>query len=148
MRMLVVLAGIYMFGSTGALGDEGLSAILVNVSGAIPGKGQVIVTLFDSDESYMAEPTFEAVGAIGTDGSVSVDLGAHVPGSYAVVVVYDENSDGELNTGLFGIPKEKIGFSNNAKGKFGPAKWKDAQFDLPTTDLQIDVQLKAAKPRK
>ena len=29
---------------------------------------------------------------------------------------------------LLGIPKEPFGFSNDAKGKFGPPKWQDAVF--------------------
>ena len=31
---------------------------------------------------------------------------------------------------MFGIPSEDYGFSNNAKGTFGPPKYDDAKFNL------------------
>jgi len=67
------------------------------------------------------------------------------PGEYAVTVVYDRNKDGKLNTGLFRIPTEKIGFSNNASRRFGPAKWSAAKFELIDADIQTEISLKKQK---
>jgi uncharacterized protein (DUF2141 family) len=61
-------------------------------------------------------------------------------GQYAVSVVYDQDSDGKMATGMFGIPKEPVGFSNNARGKFGPAKWKQTHFYL-AGDMRISIQV-------
>jgi len=72
---------------------------------------------------------------------VVLDFGSHPPGEYSVAVIYDENGNGELDTGLFGIPKEKIAFSNNAKGRFGPAKWEAARFVLKDSDLSMEITL-------
>ena len=44
--------------------------------------------------------------------------------------MHDENGNGELDANFVGIPKEPWGFSNNAKGKFGPPKWEDVQFSI------------------
>ena len=62
------------------------------------------------------------------------------PGTYGASVYYDLVNDGELDTGVFRIPKEPVGFSNNVKGSFGPAKWKKTRFELEQ-DLQIVVNL-------
>ena len=40
-------------------------------------------------------------------------------GKYAISLFHDKNDDGHLNTGWFGIPKEKYGFSNNPPSRFG-----------------------------
>ncbi|MFM9827259.1 MAG: DUF2141 domain-containing protein [Sphingomonas sp.] len=50
------------------------------------------------------------------------------PGDYAVQGTYDENGNGKVDRALFGIPKEGVGFSNDAPIRLGPPKWSDAQF--------------------
>jgi len=37
------------------------------------------------------------------------------PGTYALVVIHDENMNGKLDTNWVGIPKEGYGFSNDVK---------------------------------
>ena len=40
-------------------------------------------------------------------------------GRYAVQAFLDENGNGEVDRALFGIPKEGVGFSNDAKIRLG-----------------------------
>ena len=127
-----------------ALASENEYSIEVNVTGAEPGTGQLLISLFNSSESFLAIPLVQATGDIDGQGNALVSLGTHVPGEYAIAVVYDKNENGKLDTGLFRIPKEEIGFSNNSKGKFGPAKWDDARFILTDSDASIDIQLTIA----
>lgn len=49
-------------------------------------------------------------------------------GTYAVACFHDENKNGVLDTGLFGIPTEGIVASNQAKGFMGPPSFKAASF--------------------
>ena len=49
-------------------------------------------------------------------------------GDYAVSVFHDENSNGKIDRNFMGIPKEGVGASNDAKGRFGPPKFDDARF--------------------
>jgi uncharacterized protein (DUF2141 family) len=54
---------------------------------------------------------------------------ANLPaGRYAVQAFLDENGNGEVDRGLFGVPKEGVGFSNDAKIRFGPPKFAEAVF--------------------
>ena len=64
------------------------------------------------------------------------------PGEYAVQAFHDENSNGKLDRGLFGIPKEGVGFSNDAPVRFGPPKWADASFAFDGIDQVIRVRLR------
>jgi uncharacterized protein (DUF2141 family) len=41
-------------------------------------------------------------------------------GKYAIRYYHDENSNNVLEKNILGIPKEGVGFSNNAYGRFGP----------------------------
>lgn len=50
-------------------------------------------------------------------------------GTYAAAALHDEDEDGAMNTGVFGIPKEGFGFSNDARPKLlGPPPFADARF--------------------
>ena len=52
------------------------------------------------------------------------------PGKYAFRYFHDENKDKKLSTNILGIPKEGFGFSNNAKGKFGPPAFDKMVFEI------------------
>ena len=47
---------------------------------------------------------------------------------YAISFMHDENSNGKLDGGRFGIPIEGYGFSNDARGFFGPPSFEDQLF--------------------
>jgi uncharacterized protein (DUF2141 family) len=49
-------------------------------------------------------------------------------GTYAVACFHDENKNGKLDTGLFGIPTEGTVASNHAKGFMGPPSFDKAKF--------------------
>ena len=51
-------------------------------------------------------------------------------GIYAIGLYVDSNKNEKLDTNFFGIPKEQFGFSNNAKGRFGPPSFESASFEL------------------
>lgn len=63
------------------------------------------------------------------------------PGSYAVAIFHDANSDGQINTGLFGIPSEGLGCSRNPRGLIGPPRFQDAVFLVVGPNNTIQVQL-------
>jgi uncharacterized protein (DUF2141 family) len=65
-------------------------------------------------------------------------------GVYAISVVYDRDGNGELNTGLMGIPTELVGFSNNARGLFGPPSFNKAKVKLVESGM-LEIKLKKAK---
>lgn len=105
------------------------SDLTVTVEGIAKPQGAIMLGLFD-------EATYDGDGAV--DGaslevagtSVSVTFEGLEPGEYAVRLYHDVNDDGEMNTNPFGMPTEPYAFSNDAKGRFGPAKWEDAKFSV------------------
>jgi len=63
-------------------------------------------------------------------GKTSVMIRGVPPGDYAIQAFHDENDDHRVDRALFGIPKEGIGFSNDAPVGLGPPKWDAAKFTL------------------
>ena len=118
--------------------------LTVRVTGGKANIGQVICSLFSSPEVYLREPAHREIRPIDDAGSVTFQISDLNPGTYSVSVIYDEDSDGEMDTGLFRIPKELVGFSNNARDTFGPPGFEKTAFDL-VADMEISIRLTRAK---
>lgn len=60
--------------------------------------------------------------------------------NYAIAVVHDENSSGNIDTNFLGIPKEGYGFSNNPKATFGKPALQTQLFSLNQNE-KIEIKL-------
>ena len=110
------------------------------ISGIEDIEGSVMVAVYDSAEDFLGTSPV-ATGQFKVKADV-IEGQLMLPfGTYGISVFHDVNDDGELNTGLFGIPKEPIGFSNNAKGSFGPPKFKDAVFRFEENGQYLKIEL-------
>ena len=63
------------------------------------------------------------------------------PGTYAIVVIHDENMNGKLETNWLGVPTEGYGFSNDAKGLFGAPSFSAASFQYIGQKLELTISL-------
>ncbi len=104
--------------------------LTVEVYGATPRTGQALGSLFDSEETYLKNPIRETIVAIDEAGRARLTFDGLSAGTYAVSVVYDEDSDGKLDTGFLGIPTESIAMSNNAAARFGPPGFEKTSFEM------------------
>ena len=55
---------------------------------------------------------------------------------------HDRDASGALERNGFGAPREPYGFSNNARGRFGPPSWGKARFRVAAPRTAIEVDLK------
>jgi len=62
-------------------------------------------------------------------------------GKYALRYFHDENSNKELDKNFLGMPKEGIGFSNDAYGRFGPKDFEEWLFEVKG-DTQTTLRTK------
>lgn len=63
-------------------------------------------------------------------------------GSYAIAVFLDEDDDYKLDKNLFGIPKEKYGFSNNVLPALRAATFEESAFSLTDKSQIVVINLK------
>lgn len=75
-------------------------------------------------------------------GEVLVTIPDVPPGIYAAQSFHDENDNDDLDRTLFGLPKEGIGFSNDAPFRFGPPSFGDAAFRLTPAGGRIRFNLR------
>lgn len=76
-----------------------------------------------------------------TDLDMSLTIEDLPAGTYAMAIYHDANGDEVLNRGLFGMPTEGYGFSNNAIARTGPPSYDQAMFLLGgNMTVQIRMQ--------
>ncbi len=64
-------------------------------------------------------------------------------GSYGVAVYQDEDLDGDLNSNWVGYPTEPLGFSRDARVRFGPPDFKDAEIQIrPNSTTTLNIKLR------
>ena len=114
-----------------------LTAEIGNVRNA---RGHVHIDICPEDR-FLKDNCPYAGEAPATPGLTIVVVHNVAPGRYAVQAYQDENDNHDVDRALFGIPKEGIGFSRDARIGLGPPKWKDAVFAIDG-DTRIRLNLR------
>ena len=103
-------------------------------------KGVLRVCVTDQKDDFLKSCAFSKIVTV-EDDTVSLKIENIEEGNYAVSVYHDENNSGILETGgVFGIPLEPYGFSNNPNMTFGPS-YKKSVFKM-ASDKNISIKLK------
>jgi uncharacterized protein (DUF2141 family) len=79
-------------------------------------------------------------------GSVVVSVPDIPPGRYAVQAYHDEDGNGRLRKGLFGLPAEAIGFSRDARIRLGAPSFEDAAIDVAEPSTATRLRLRHLGP--
>ena len=113
--------------------------LTVNISGLDSNKGTLIVGIYTNENDFLKNQFKSDVIKIKNNEAFVIfkNLAA---GEYAVSFIHDENNNKKMDTNFFGIPKEKYGCSNNARGFMGPPKYVDAKFRL-TENRSIEISI-------
>jgi outer membrane protein len=121
--------------SIAAAGD--LSVRLENA----PEQGDLIFQVYDAADAFgdFRDPAKEIRLPAKGDGEYALENVGD--GEIAVLVVYDENSNGEIDKNFIGIPREQVALSNGYKPK-GPPSFSRASFELPPGESRtIDMEM-------
>ena len=117
--------------------------IHVEIVGLRNDKGQALCALFSSSRDF-PKKTEKAVAhstSVISNRHAVCEFPGVAPGTYAISVFHDENSNGKLDTNLMGIPREGVGASNDVKGHFGPPKFDAAAFRFAAGRLDLKITI-------
>lgn len=134
MKKLLIIALL------GAAGAASAATVQVRVDGVRNDTGVVQVAL--CDEATYPKDCRLTTSVPAKAGSVTVELPNVPAGSWAALAYHDENTNKKLDTNFVGMPKEGYGFSNGAKGTFGPPKFKDTAITVGEGTTSATVILK------
>ena len=92
--------------------------------------GVVKVAVWRDQNTFLKGEPYRAATIEMKNGRATATFADLAPGEYAVSAFHDKNNNGRLDTNFTGKPTEPYGFSNDAKGKFGPPKFENARFRI------------------
>ena len=105
--------------------------LTITVKGVRSADGAIFLAVYDSDKSFMKVPQAKTTRRIDAGkGDLKIVIHDLPAGKYAIAGYHDENGNGKLDTNALGIPEEGYGFSNDARGTFGPPQFSDAAFEF------------------
>lgn len=94
------------------------------------------VALFDSAEAFAADKPLALQKVPMREGTAQFSFAGLPAGRYVIKSFADENGNEKLDTNLVGMPTERYGFSNDAKGRMGPPT-----FDAAAVKVDADSSI-------
>lgn len=124
--MLILVASFLMTQSLYAADLE------VVVRGFEDNQGAAIISLHNNKDTFPSEisKAFRMTTAKINNKTVSVTFTDVPAGTYALAVVHDQNSNGELDTNFLGIPQEGVVVSGSGSKSFGAPAYEDSVFSF------------------
>ena len=122
--------------------DQGNGTLKVVIGGMKSEKGDIKIALFNSKESFEGKaPAFRSVRVEIKQGLCECEFSGIPFGVYALSAYHDENGNGKLDKNAMGQPKERYGFSNNARGTFGPPAYDQTKFIFEKSGMNIQISV-------
>jgi uncharacterized protein (DUF2141 family) len=106
-------------------------------------KGDLIFGVFKTADGFPSEKGKSVNWQVKPASGDTVVFTAKLPaGKYGASVLHDENRNGQIDRGSFGVPLEGYGVTNNPKPALRGATFEEALFTLPKEgkELTISVQ--------
>ena len=122
--------------------DKNTGNLTIVVTGFENDDGEVLIAVSNSRETYESNDSAFVGVKVKIENKKAEYTFEELPfGEYAIKLFHDENMDGELDSNFLGIPTEDYGFSNNARGTFGPADYDDAKFLFEQTEMTMEISV-------
>jgi uncharacterized protein (DUF2141 family) len=118
------------------------NTITIEVTNLKSNRGSVLVSLYDNAK-YFPQNAAKAVGKTkaGIQNGVAVAKFTNIPaGTYAAAILHDANDNLKMDFNIVGMPKEGYGFSNNARGTFGPPSFDKAAFKVTASEIRVSIK--------
>jgi len=118
-------------------------SITVQLTGAENDKGTVKLCVCRSEDEYTGNKKEFCTAAAEIKSKKAEWVFKNMPyGTYSIKAFHDENENSKLDTNFAGMPVELYGFSNNARGRFGPPSFTSTAFTLNAPQMTVTINLK------
>jgi uncharacterized protein (DUF2141 family) len=139
-RPLLKIAGTVLIATTGiGAAPSPTGTLIVRVTNIRNARGEVHIDI--CPEAFFLKDNCPYSASAPARAGVTVVVAHNLPaGRYAVQTFHDENLNHKVDRALFGIPKEGVGFSNDAPIRMSPPKWADAVFAFNGGEQAIQLK--------
>jgi uncharacterized protein (DUF2141 family) len=122
-------------------GGAGAAELEVTLEQVGTGSGYVLVAVC-TPETFLRHGCPYTGRAPAVSGEAQVVVRGIEPGVYAVQAFHDENGNLDLDRNFLGMPKEGMGFSNDAPMRFGPPRFEDAAIAIGARGAATRLRLR------
>ena len=106
-------------------------------------EGNIMVAVFNADQKFLGEDVVAGkIEPVTQTGEMTIMIDGLPFGEYAISVFHDENANEILDANFVKMPVEPYGFSNNARGRFGPPTFEDAKINFTSSQNNFSIRLK------
>ena len=141
--MKLAIAAIVTALATPVLATSALASDLTLEIASRGTGGSIAVAVYRDAASFRRGEGSVATRTVPRTGAVTpVVIPGLVPGRYAVAAFHDTDGNGDLTLWPIGMPKEAYGFSNDARGRFGPPPFDAAAIDVPAGGARVAFTLR------
>ncbi|AMM24340.1 DUF2141 domain-containing protein [Variovorax sp. PAMC 28711] len=119
----------------------GAADLRVAVSDGPATPSTLYIALYDSAATYAATQPLASQTAPLRNGAAQVAFLGLPPGRYALRAFADENGNGKMDANMLGIPTERYGFSNDARGVMGPPGFDAVALPVDAADVATTLHL-------
>lgn len=137
MKNLVLALGIFLIAFSGKAQEKTVT-IKVTLENVMNDNGTILTSLH-TNETFMKGGGMIDLAEKAKKGSLSFTFENVKPGSYAIMVLHDENDNKRMDFEASGMPKENYGMSNNEMA-MGPPTFADAKFEVAEEDLELTIR--------
>jgi uncharacterized protein (DUF2141 family) len=131
-----------LLGATGGSAQSrSQPALTIEITCAASAAGTVRVALWKGGATFLTPPPYRTATVQLAAGRVEATFADLDGGEYAVSAFLDKNGNGKLDRSVIGKPAESYGFSNGARGKLGPPKFRDASIQVSESNRTISIRL-------
>ncbi len=133
----IVFAFCTLLGFSQDTKTEG-QTITVTVDNVKNSNGNVMVALH-SEDTFLKGQGIQNLESDIKDGKITVTFKNVASGSYAIMVLHDENKNKRMDFEN-GMPLESYGMSNNPMS-YGPPQFSEAKFEVAAENLDLNIRL-------
>ena len=140
---VLLMSLLFAIGPIKEKNQKNTGTVSIEFSGIDKGRGYIELSVFSSFKGFPnnGNTAFKTYRFKITSSKESFSIKDFPYGEYAISCFYDINNNKLLDTNFFGIPKEKVGASNNPTSNSIPS-YKDAKFILNEPKLHLSITLK------
>ena len=137
-----VLAAALLASGTATTAPSGDSAPLVIEVGNVRNDHGVVRVSICPKERWLADSCPWEGHVPAHTGTTRIVIDHVPPGDYGAQVFHDENDNDAVDRGIFGIPREGVGFSRDSFTGLSSPKWRNAVFAHSNQPQTIRLNLR------
>lgn len=137
MKKLGIILGLVLTSMTIKAQEAQGVTVKVTIENVLSDEGEIIAALHTSD-TFMKGPGIQNKSINATTGEVTITFSDVEPGTFALMIMHDKNSNQRMDFEPSGMPKES--YATSGEMSFGPPSFDGSKFEVEDKDLEFKIR--------